>query len=79
MQVGDKAPGKRLGKFYAHVQAIHDDCVELLYNGDVKNHRISFDVIDAMQREIIELPPDPYTLIMALSRIVPAPMTDDVT
>lgn len=47
VKVGDKVPGKRLGKFYAHIQAIHADSVELLYNGDVKNYKVSFDVIDA--------------------------------
>jgi len=47
VKVGDKVPGKRLSKLYAHVQAIHTDCVELLYNGDVKNHRVAFNVIDA--------------------------------
>lgn len=47
VKVGDKVPGKRLEKYYAHIQAIHADCVELLYNGDVKNHRVPFSVIDA--------------------------------
>lgn len=47
VKVGDKVPGKRLGKFYAHVLAIHADFVELLYNGDVRNFKVNFDVIDA--------------------------------
>ena len=47
VKVGDKVPGKRLSKLYAHVQAIHADCVELLYNGEVRNYKVSFDVIDA--------------------------------
>ncbi len=49
VKVGDKVPGKRLEKFYAHILAIHENCVELLYNGDVKNHKVSFDVIDAIK------------------------------
>jgi len=48
VKVGDKVPGKRLSKFYAHVQTIHADSVELLYNGDVHNFRVGFNVIDAM-------------------------------
>lgn len=47
VKIGDKVPGKRLEKLYAHVVAIHSDCVELLYNGDVKNIRVGFHVIDA--------------------------------
>jgi hypothetical protein len=47
VRIGDKVPGKRLSKFYAHVLAIHSDCVELLYNGDVRNYKVSPDVIDA--------------------------------
>ncbi len=50
VKVGDKVPGKRLEKFYAHVRAIHADKVELEYNGDVRNFKVSFDVIDAEQR-----------------------------
>jgi hypothetical protein len=49
VKVGDKIPGKRLGKFYAHVLAIHESFVELLYNGDVKNIKVNFDVIDAIK------------------------------
>jgi hypothetical protein len=48
VKVGDKVPGKRLEKFYAHILAIHADCVELLYNGDVKNISVDFGVIDAI-------------------------------
>lgn len=48
VKVGDKVPGKRLGKYYAHVIAIHPNSVELLYNGDVKNTRVSFNAIDAI-------------------------------
>lgn len=47
VKVGDKVPGKRMVKYYAHVVKIHSDSVELLYNGDVKNIRVGFDVIDA--------------------------------
>ncbi len=47
VKVGDKVPGKRMGKYYAHVLLIHSDCVELLYNGDVKSHKVPFHVIDA--------------------------------
>ncbi len=45
---GDKVPGKRIEKYYAHVLVIHENCVELLYNGDVKNIKVNFDVIDAI-------------------------------
>lgn len=48
VKVGDKVPGKRLNKFYAHVLAIHENSIELLYNGDVKNHKVPFHVIDAV-------------------------------
>ncbi len=48
VKIGDKVPGKRLSKYYAHVVNIHPDHVELLYNGDVKNFRVGFDVIDAV-------------------------------
>lgn len=51
VQKGDKVPGKRMGKFYAHIQEIHPDSIELLYNGDVKNHRVAFDVIDAIYEQ----------------------------
>lgn len=47
VKVGDKVPGKRMEKYYAHVIAIHPNSVELLYNGDVRNYRLGFDVIDA--------------------------------
>ena len=47
VKVGDKVPGKRLEKFYAHVESIQSDSVTLLYNGDVKSHTVSLDVIDA--------------------------------
>jgi hypothetical protein len=47
VKVGDKVSGKRLEKYYAHVVKIHDDSVELLYNGDCKNFRLPFHVIDA--------------------------------
>lgn len=50
VKVGDKVPGKRLSKYYAHVEAIHSDHVVLLYNGDVKSYRVGFDVIDAELR-----------------------------
>lgn len=42
VKTGDRVPGKRLEKYYAHVQVIHEN-----YNGDVKNHRVPFNVIDA--------------------------------
>lgn len=47
VKIGDKVPGKRSGKYYAHVVKIHADSVELIYNGDVKNVRVDFSVIDA--------------------------------
>lgn len=47
VKIGDKVSGKRLEKYYAHVVKILDDSVELLYNGDVKNIRVPFHVIDA--------------------------------
>ena len=47
VKVGDKVPGKRMGKFYAHVMAVRPDHVELLYNGDVNEVRAPFDAIDA--------------------------------
>lgn len=47
VKIGDKVPGKRLGKFYAHVEAIHEDSVTICCNGDVRSHRVSLDVIDA--------------------------------
>lgn len=50
VKVGDKVSGKRLEKFYAHIEALHPDSVELLYNGDVKNFKVGFDVIDAEWR-----------------------------
>lgn len=48
VKIGDKVPGKRLGKCYAHVMAIHADHVELLYNGDCRNYKVAFEVIDAV-------------------------------
>lgn len=45
--IGDKVSGKRIEKYYAHVVKIHSDSVELIYNGDVRNIRVGFDVIDA--------------------------------
>lgn len=50
VQVGDKVPGKRLSKYYAHVESIHSDHVVLLYNGDIRSVHVSFDVIDAEMR-----------------------------
>lgn len=47
VKVGDKVSGKRLEKYYAHVVKIHSDSVELLYNGDCRNFRLPFSVIDA--------------------------------
>ena len=47
VKVGDKVSGGRLEKYYAYVQAIHADSVELLYNGDVKNHKVKLEVIGA--------------------------------
>ena len=47
VKVGDKVSGKRLSHYYAHIQAIHEDHVELLYNGEVKNRKVAFAVIDA--------------------------------
>ena len=53
VKVGDQALARRLGKFYAHVMAIHSDSVELHYNGDVRDYRLGFDVIDAhMERTL---------------------------
>lgn len=48
VKVGDKVSGKRLEKYYAHIVNIHPDSVELCYNGDVKDIRVGFDVIDAI-------------------------------
>ena len=48
VKVGDKVPGKRLEKFYAHILAIHAASVELLYNGDTRNFTVDFGVIDAI-------------------------------
>ena len=47
VKVGDKVPGKRLNKHYAHVLKMHNDSVTLLYNGDVKDHTVPLHVIDA--------------------------------
>lgn len=51
VKVGDKVSGGRLEKYYAHIQAIHADSVELLYNGDVRNYRVDFKVIGAILRK----------------------------
>jgi ribosome maturation factor RimP len=50
VRVGDKVPGKRLEKFYAHIEAINPDNVVLCYNGEVRSIRVGFDVIDAELR-----------------------------
>jgi hypothetical protein len=52
VKVNDMVPGRRLGKLYAHVMAIHPDSVELLYNGDCRNYKVGFDVIDAARRTV---------------------------
>lgn len=50
VKVGDKVPGKRLGKLYAHVEAMTETSVTLCYNGDVKSHVLPLHVIDAVNR-----------------------------
>lgn len=47
VKVGDKVPGKRLEKYYAHIVRIGQNTVDLCYNGDVKDITVPLDVIDA--------------------------------
>lgn len=48
VKINDEIYGcHRLDKYFANIAKIHTDHVEIIYNGDVKKVKVSFDLIGA--------------------------------